>query len=265
MSESGVDAAWRARRAARSRARIEQRAGAPHARSARSSRAMCSRERARTVRSTAGAGRTCAGRLGARAERRAREPQGPRINMVTAIRRTLDARARGQSAHAGVRRGRGPQGRRARGDARACRRSSAWRACSTPACPRKASSAAPSAWRWRGCMPVRRDPVPQVRRSRRRAAQRLRHDALAHRATDSPRPMVVRIPGGFFKCGDPWHSQTNEVPGCTASAGRWPCPRNAQDAVGLLRAALRGNDPVIFFEHRAHARWRLGAPSLSGR
>src|SRR5205807_696606 len=24
-------------------------------------------------------------------------------------------------------------------------------------------------------------------------------------------PVVVRMPGGFFKCGDPWHSQTNEV------------------------------------------------------
>lgn len=27
-------------------------------------------------------------------------------------------------------------------------------------------------------------------------------------------------------------------------------PSNAEDAVGLLRASLRGNDPVIFFEHR---------------
>src|SRR3546814_11593597 len=25
-------------------------------------------------------------------------------------------------------------------------------------------------------------------------------------------PMVLRILGGFFKCGDPWHSQHNEVP-----------------------------------------------------
>ena len=24
-------------------------------------------------------------------------------------------------------------------------------------------------------------------------------------------PMVLRMPGGYFKCGDPWHSQTNEV------------------------------------------------------
>ncbi|MGZ8313516.1 MAG: thiamine pyrophosphate-dependent enzyme, partial [Allosphingosinicella sp.] len=64
-------------------------------------------------------------------------------------------------------------------------------------------------------------------------------------------PMVLRIPVGFFKCGDPWHSQTNEVqfvhnPGWLVAA-----PSNAEDAVGLLRSALRGNDPTVFFEHRA--------------
>jgi 2-oxoisovalerate dehydrogenase E1 component len=64
-------------------------------------------------------------------------------------------------------------------------------------------------------------------------------------------PMVLRVPVGFFKCGDPWHSQTNEVqfvhnPGWLVAA-----PSNAEDAVGLLRSALRGNDPTVFFEHRA--------------
>src|SRR5262249_49700456 len=64
-------------------------------------------------------------------------------------------------------------------------------------------------------------------------------------------PLVVRMPGGFFKCGDPWHSQTNEVAWVHGIGWRGAVPSNAQGAVGLLRAALRGNDPVIFFEHRA--------------
>ncbi|MGH8200176.1 MAG: alpha-ketoacid dehydrogenase subunit alpha/beta [Steroidobacteraceae bacterium] len=64
-------------------------------------------------------------------------------------------------------------------------------------------------------------------------------------------PMVVRIPGGFFKCGDPWHSQTNEVAFVHAIGWRVAMPSNAEDATGLLRAALRGNDPTLFFEHRA--------------
>ncbi len=64
-------------------------------------------------------------------------------------------------------------------------------------------------------------------------------------------PMVVRMPGGFFKCGDPWHSQTNEVAWVHGIGWHVAVPSNAEDATGLLRAALRGNDPVIFFEHRA--------------
>ena len=70
-------------------------------------------------------------------------------------------------------------------------------------------------------------------------------------------PIVVRIPGGFFKCGDPWHSQTNEVQFVHSPGWKVAVPSNAEDAAGLLRAALRGNDPVIFFEHRA----MLDAPS----
>ncbi|MGO9931845.1 MAG: transketolase C-terminal domain-containing protein [Steroidobacteraceae bacterium] len=64
-------------------------------------------------------------------------------------------------------------------------------------------------------------------------------------------PMVVRIPGGFFKCGDPWHSQSNEAQWLHGLGWRLAMPSNAEDAVGLLRSALRGNDPTIFFEHRA--------------
>ncbi|HEY6924714.1 MAG TPA: alpha-ketoacid dehydrogenase subunit beta, partial [Steroidobacteraceae bacterium] len=64
-------------------------------------------------------------------------------------------------------------------------------------------------------------------------------------------PMVVRMPGGFFKCGDPWHSQTNEVAWVHGVGWHVAVPSNAEDAVGLLRSALRGNDPTIFFEHRA--------------
>ncbi|CAN7676505.1 alpha-ketoacid dehydrogenase subunit alpha/beta [Rhizobium sp. LjRoot258] len=64
-------------------------------------------------------------------------------------------------------------------------------------------------------------------------------------------PVVLRMPGGFFKCGDPWHSQTNEVAFVHQPGWKVAVPSNAEDAVGLLRTALRGNDPVIFFEHRA--------------
>ena len=64
-------------------------------------------------------------------------------------------------------------------------------------------------------------------------------------------PMVLRVPGGFFKCGDPWHSQTNEVAFVHNPGWKVAVPSNAEDAVGLLRTSLRGNDPVLFFEHRS--------------
>jgi len=63
-------------------------------------------------------------------------------------------------------------------------------------------------------------------------------------------PMVVRMPGGFAKCGDPWHSLCNEVFFAHAVGWQLAFPSNAQDAVGLLRTAMRSNNPTIFFEHR---------------
>jgi 2-oxoisovalerate dehydrogenase E1 component len=65
-------------------------------------------------------------------------------------------------------------------------------------------------------------------------------------------PIVVRMPGGFGKdVGDPWHSLSDEVRFAHAYGWRVAIPSNAADAVGLLRAAMRGADPTIFFEHRS--------------
>lgn len=101
-----------------------------------------------------------------------------------------------------------------------------------------------------GLMPV---PEIQFRKYADPAAEQL-NDCGTMRwrtANGFAAPMVVRIPGGFFKCGDPWHSQSNEVQWVHGLGWRVAMPSNAQDAVGLLRAALRGNDPTIFFEHRS--------------
>jgi 2-oxoisovalerate dehydrogenase E1 component len=101
-----------------------------------------------------------------------------------------------------------------------------------------------------GLMPV---PEIQFRKYAEPATEQL-NDCGTIRWRTSNRfaaPMVVRMPGGFFKCGDPWHSQSNEVQFAHATGWRVAMPSNAEDAVGLLRSALRGNDPTIFFEHRA--------------
>ena len=101
-----------------------------------------------------------------------------------------------------------------------------------------------------GLMPV---PEIQFRKYADPAAEQL-NDCGTMRWRTANRfaaPMVVRIPGGFFKCGDPWHSQSNEVQWVHGLGWRVAMPSNAQDAVGLLREALRGNDPTIFFEHRS--------------
>ncbi len=65
-------------------------------------------------------------------------------------------------------------------------------------------------------------------------------------------PLVVRIPCGYSKMtGDPWHSVSGEAIFSHLPGWKVAMPRNARDAAGLLRTALRGNDPVVFLEHRA--------------
>lgn len=65
-------------------------------------------------------------------------------------------------------------------------------------------------------------------------------------------PVVVRMPVGYGKkAGDPWHSVSGEAVYAHTLGWRIAYPSNAADAVGLLRSALRGDDPTFFFEHRA--------------
>ena len=101
-----------------------------------------------------------------------------------------------------------------------------------------------------GLMPV---PEIQFRKYAEPASEQI-HDCGTMRWRTHNRfaaPMVLRVPGGFFKCGDPWHSMTNEVDFVHNPGWKVAVPSNAEDAVGLLRGSLRGNDPVLFFEHRA--------------
>jgi len=65
-------------------------------------------------------------------------------------------------------------------------------------------------------------------------------------------PVVVRMPGGFGKdVGDPWHSLSDEVRFAHAVGWQVAMPATADDAVGLLRSAMRSENPTIFFEHRS--------------
>jgi len=64
-------------------------------------------------------------------------------------------------------------------------------------------------------------------------------------------PIVIRAPSGGGIHGGPFHSQNPEMWFVRTPGLKVVCPATAYDAKGLIKSAIRDNDPVLFFEHKA--------------
>jgi len=74
--------------------------------------------------------------------------------------------------------------------------------------------------------------------------------AKSHYRWGAPAPIVVRGPSGGGVHGGPFHSANPEMYFVHTPGLKVICPATAYDAKGLLKSAIRDNNPVLFFEHK---------------
>ncbi|MBX3147167.1 MAG: alpha-ketoacid dehydrogenase subunit beta [Gemmatimonadales bacterium] len=74
--------------------------------------------------------------------------------------------------------------------------------------------------------------------------------ATARYRADLKTPMVIRGPSGGYVRGGPFHSQNPEAGYLHTPGLKIVAPATARDAKGLIKAAVRDDDPVLYFEHK---------------
>lgn len=74
--------------------------------------------------------------------------------------------------------------------------------------------------------------------------------AKSHFRWNAPAPIVLRGPCGGGVHGGPFHSQNPEMYFVHTPGLKVVCPATAYDAKGLIKSAIRDNNPVCFFEHK---------------